>query len=1189
MKKLFLFLMACCLSLTMSAKVAYLLPNDCSYNSENGNLDGFIAETQDEGDQWPELNAAVWFRDNYVKNGKGEFITINETVAKYAEFSVIWIHLDRNGHGGIKDYYNDAFIAKLKTYCKNGGNLFLTKHATQLLGDGQLNRIYVKNGDADAYPISPEYPNSGWKVEKNDKQETVEVKWWTSTNFHGFDNSGHALYNNMEGGFRGDQKNVETLLVSAGKNHTDNNCGIPRDWILINEDDNYEKRLDKINAFNSLNNCRIIGTWGDQGWMQYAGNIEFYPHGENFKGTILMVGLAAYSWCANNFGYAKTNVERMTSNALSYLQGSAYWKDGEAPRDGYVGTSYVCTPLSNFEGYNIVLSSSNTDVASFDGGTLSLKAPGKTTIKATYTGNGMKSCKTQIVLEQEITVSYELSAPRAIEDLHLDYADRFPETQTNSFLRLHPMIEDLSVAYEITNGTGEALRVENMSCDGETCYPALVFTKAGTATVKLTMTESRTNQKWPADVYKYNRTITFAFEKEKPEHGWPDVLNSNVKPTTSVVLYDNTEGLDVTYTFDQEEGVSSWNNETHTITFNKPGTVKIIASVTEDTYTTKWAKKTYTYEKIVTVAYPQSAPRANEDLRLNESQCYPDNTDHWLRLHPVMEGLAATYEIQEAEGEVTKGGAINWEHVVNNETVHDLVWTKSGAVKLHITFVESRNDQNWPAGTYTFDRQVSFTFVKEKPEHGWSPTNLDDIKLNQEVVLYDITQDLPVTYTFEPAENVTWDAENHKVKFVKAGDVNITASVTETRYLTSWPTGTHTYDKTITVAAPVVSWAKDGEGHDMVPEEAAVMEESFKRTPSAVCDVPGLTVKYRSADSTKISIDETTGKLMYKAPTEGDGIAITAYVTVGELEYSISHLTKCFAPLADWVTEPTSSGMVGVDMPIAAKVRYGAATLGFDCVNCSVVNGKLHFTNAGEATVQPYAEAYGVKYYNYENMGNKITINVASSDTVYTRTVTPGYYGTICLERTSTKLEGATFYWPAYKNKAAGEVDYIVLEAVDTLRAGQGYFFLASDSEIKVTMSLAETALSAPLQHNPEETGVNTRGMHGNFGPDPLTVPNYVEAEGPNEYVLNSNSELVYGTGNWIGEHRAYLKMSEVPVPTAQVPGRRYVTMVVNHPNTTTGWENVNDNDNANKMLINGQIYIMRSGRLYTIDGKLAK
>ena len=80
-----------------------------------------------------EKASYAWFKKQFV-NGKvvTPAMLTSEDLSVY---DVIWVHIDRVGIGAGWDKLplsTDA-IAALTTYYKNGGNLFLSNHATQLV------------------------------------------------------------------------------------------------------------------------------------------------------------------------------------------------------------------------------------------------------------------------------------------------------------------------------------------------------------------------------------------------------------------------------------------------------------------------------------------------------------------------------------------------------------------------------------------------------------------------------------------------------------------------------------------------------------------------------------------------------------------------------------------------------------------------------------------------------------------------------------------------------------------------------------------------------------------------------------------------------------------------------------------------------------------------------------------------
>ena len=180
----------------------------------------------------------------------------------------------------------------------------------------------------------------------------------------------------------------------------------------------------------------------------------------------------------------------------------------------------------------------------------------------------------------------------------------------------------------------------------------------------------------------------------------------------------------------------------------------------------------------------------------------------------------------------------------------------------------------------------------------------------------------------------------------------------------------------------------------------------------------------------------------------------------------------------------------------------------------------------------------------------------------YTRTVTAGKLGTLCLPFGGT-ITGAVLY-----ECVGSELGKVYLGSVTTLVAGVPYIFEATATELAV-YSDGTTATAG--SHN---------GLVGTF------VDETVVAAG--DYIL-LNNELRPSNGEAkVNANRAYLVMDDVPVgkPT-QMPGRRYIGMSVQGENETTGFDNIQlPNANSQKLIINGQLIIIRNGEKFNAQGQ---
>ena len=178
----------------------------------------------------------------------------------------------------------------------------------------------------------------------------------------------------------------------------------------------------------------------------------------------------------------------------------------------------------------------------------------------------------------------------------------------------------------------------------------------------------------------------------------------------------------------------------------------------------------------------------------------------------------------------------------------------------------------------------------------------------------------------------------------------------------------------------------------------------------------------------------------------------------------------------------------------------------------------------------------------------------------YTRTVTNGNYGTICLPRASSVIEGATMYRIVGGNASEG----IIIEEVASMEAGKPYIFQASADQLTVTM----TGARADVQ------GAN--GLIGNLGEAAIAVP-------ANAYVLKNNLLYLVNSAVTIAPNRAYINMDAIS-PIAPAPGR--VRRVIAVENQATGVESLQPSAfSLEKVLMNGQLFILRDGQLYNVTG----
>ena len=252
--------------------------------------------TPEEIEDDDEKASYAWFKKQFV-NGKvvTPAMLTSEDLSVY---DVIWVHIDRVGIGAGWDKLplsTDA-IAALTTYYKNGGNLFLSNHATQLVVPlGRTERapgIFADGEGGDGADV--------WTINANIGME--------------YDHRSHPVFAGM---VTSDQFSHETFPLIGPGRREDHNCM----WDLNSYGfpGLYPNAGNIVKAFEEENNATVLATWGHVTDYCCAGMVEFASTAE-YQGTCIALGLAAYEWNQNsNLNVYQDNIVLMTKNILHYL------------------------------------------------------------------------------------------------------------------------------------------------------------------------------------------------------------------------------------------------------------------------------------------------------------------------------------------------------------------------------------------------------------------------------------------------------------------------------------------------------------------------------------------------------------------------------------------------------------------------------------------------------------------------------------------------------------------------------------------------------------------------------------------------------------------------------------------------------------------------------------------------------
>ena len=246
------------------------------------------------------------------------------------------------------------------------------------------------------------------------------------------------------------------------------------------------------------------------------------------------------------------------------------------------------------------------------------------------------------------------------------------------------------------------------------------------------------------------------------------------------------------------------------------------------------------------------------------------------------------------------------------------------------------------------------------------------------------------------------------------------------------------------------------------------------------------------------------------------------------------------------------------------KFKYGDTwTTDVENYDANGVDWVESYPGSGQYNITLPAGNYDFYYKKNEN---KVWIGVCTPATPtpdYTRDVTPGKFGTICLPFGSTNYTGMELF-----ECVGRETGKVYLGSVTTLVAGVPYIFQATATELAV-YSDGTTAVTAG----------KSNGLYGTFDNETVVAAGY--------YIL-LNNELRPSNGEAkVNANRAYLVMSEVlGGAPQQMPGRRYIGMSVQGENEATGLDNIATSENAVKVINNGQLIIIRNGEKFNAQGQ---
>ena len=213
---------------------------------------------------------------------------------------------------------------------------------------------------------------------------------------------------------------------------------------------------------------------------------------------------------------------------------------------------------------------------------------------------------------------------------------------------------------------------------------------------------------------------------------------------------------------------------------------------------------------------------------------------------------------------------------------------------------------------------------------------------------------------------------------------------------------------------------------------------------------------------------------------------------------------------------------------------------------------------------------------------------IAKATPDYERNVTNNI-GTLCVDHNVLVggALGATFYQIASRNELYNDkIDFEEVLPTEELKAGEPYIFQSTTG--KIELFYGETVATQPSA---------VRGMIGNYAASTLAINE--DNQHTILYIAENklwSCENIVGSTLKLNPNRAYINMELVPTyaeyqeaQTSNPAPRRRVTLGKDAEQVVTGVENLNASEQPVKLLINGQIFILRGEKMFDATGRLVK
>jgi hypothetical protein len=196
-----------------------------------------------------------------------------------------------------------------------------------------------------------------------------------------------------------------------------------------------------------------------------------------------------------------------------------------------------------------------------------------------------------------------------------------------------------------------------------------------------------------------------------------------------------------------------------------------------------------------------------------------------------------------------------------------------------------------------------------------------------------------------------------------------------------------------------------------------------------------------------------------------------------------------------------------------------------------------------------------------------------------------GYYNTLCLPFSLVSMEGTPLADATVMEFVGSEItgtkegDDLVLnvtiDEVSSIEAGKPYLISFPSGSDITSMTFHNVTISAI---SPQTVNTTLLKMVGIFAPEDLAANN------DDQLFLGADNTLYWSNGTEpLKGYRAYFEINSGSLPKG-MPAR-----IVNRHNTTTDIESAKNEQKVEKVLRNGQLFIIRDGKQFNVLGAVVK